>query len=50
MATNEQVLIKTIVNQEKEDRAPEMRDDDYFALFVTQLLMNKYGNCSVHPE
>ena len=42
MATNEQILVKTIMSQEKQERAPEMRDDDYFGLFATQLIMNKY--------
>lgn len=30
------------MSQEKQERAPEMSDDDYFGLFVTQLIMNKY--------
>jgi hypothetical protein len=42
MLSNEQVLIKTIFQQEKQDRAPEMKDDDYFGRFTTQLVMRKY--------
>lgn len=42
MLSNEQVLIKTVLQQEKQDRAPEMGDDDYFGRFTTQLIMRKY--------
>lgn len=42
MLSNEQVLIKTIFQQEKQDRAPDMKDDDYFGRFTTQLVMRKY--------
>ena len=42
MSNNEQVLIRTIFQQEKADRAPDMRDDDYFGRFASQLIMRKY--------
>ena len=42
MSCNEQVLIRTVLQQEKCDRAPNMRDDEYFGLFSSQLIMRKY--------
>lgn len=42
MPNNDQILINVIIQQEKDERAPEMTEDDYFGLFVTELLMRKY--------
>ena len=42
MLSNEQVLVKTVLRQEKADRAPDMNDDDYFGRFASQLIMRKY--------
>ena len=42
MLNNEQIVAKAIMEQEKKDRAPSMKDDDYFELFAAQLIMKKY--------
>lgn len=39
---NEQTVAKAIMEQEKNDRAPSMREDDYFELFAAQLIMKRY--------
>lgn len=42
MSNNDQVLIKVVIQQEKNERAPEMKEDDYFGRFASQLIMRKY--------
>lgn len=42
MLNNEQTVAKAIMEQEKNDRAPVMKDDEYFELFAAQLIMKKY--------
>ncbi len=42
MSNNDQVLIKVVIQQEKNERAPEMKEDDYFGRFTSQLIMRKY--------
>lgn len=42
MASNEQVLVREIIQQEHSERAADMSKDMFFQFFVTQLLMKKF--------
>lgn len=42
MSNNSQVVAKSIMEQEKNERAAAMKEDDYFELFAIQLIMKKY--------
>lgn len=42
MADNNQVLVDAMISQERMERAPQMKADDYFELFTIQLIMRKY--------
>lgn len=42
MSNNSQVVAKSIMEQEKKERAAAMKEDDYFELFAIQLIMKKY--------
>ncbi|QSE96914.1 AIPR family protein [Fulvivirga lutea] len=42
MSSNQQILLNTLLEQQKNEHDPDLKDDEYFEIFVTEQILKNY--------